>query len=287
MSGAWSPHCRPAELLEDAAAREHLTSLVAERGLTISALSCHANPLHPDAADRGRRGRGLPRHGAARGRDRRRHRDHVLRLPGRVRALAAAELGHVLVAGRLPGDARVAVGRARASLLGRRRARSRSGTGFASRSSRTLASSSTTPPRCCGSARARARASASTSIPRTCSGRAWIRSPASTRSAMRSSTCMRRTPASRRTSSRSTACSSRSPATARPSGAGSSARSARGIPSSSGATLVDALGAAGYDGALSIEHEDPLLSHADGLELAVTTLRAALGGEVGGSANAG
>ena len=40
--------------------------------------------------------------------------------------------------------------------------------------------------------------------------------------------------------------------------------------------LVDALGAAGYDGALSIEHEDPLLSHADGLELAVTTLRAAL-----------
>ena len=40
--------------------------------------------------------------------------------------------------------------------------------------------------------------------------------------------------------------------------------------------LVAALGAAGYDGALSIEHEDPLLSHADGLELAVTTLRAAL-----------
>ena len=40
--------------------------------------------------------------------------------------------------------------------------------------------------------------------------------------------------------------------------------------------LVAALGEAGYDGALSIEHEDPLLSHADGLELAVTTLRAAL-----------
>ena len=40
--------------------------------------------------------------------------------------------------------------------------------------------------------------------------------------------------------------------------------------------LVAVLGAAGYDGALSIEHEDPLLSHADGLELAVTTLRAAL-----------
>jgi len=41
--------------------------------------------------------------------------------------------------------------------------------------------------------------------------------------------------------------------------------------------LVAALGTAGYAGALSIEHEDPLLSHADGLELAVTTLQAALG----------
>ena len=42
--------------------------------------------------------------------------------------------------------------------------------------------------------------------------------------------------------------------------------------------------AAGYDGALSIEHEDPLLSHADGLELAVTTLRAALGGRLADAA---
>jgi sugar phosphate isomerase/epimerase len=48
MSGVRSPHCRPAELLEDTTARQHLMSLVAERGLTISALSCHANPLHPD-----------------------------------------------------------------------------------------------------------------------------------------------------------------------------------------------------------------------------------------------
>ncbi len=48
MSGAWSPHCRPAELLEDPAGRARLAALVAERGLTISALSCHANPLHPN-----------------------------------------------------------------------------------------------------------------------------------------------------------------------------------------------------------------------------------------------
>jgi sugar phosphate isomerase/epimerase len=57
VSGAWSPHCRPAELLDDGAARDALASLVADRGLVVSALSCHANPLHPDpdvaaAADR-------------------------------------------------------------------------------------------------------------------------------------------------------------------------------------------------------------------------------------------
>ena len=46
-------------------------------------------------------------------------RGHLLRLPRRVGALAAAELGHVLVAGRLPGDARLAVGRTRAAVLGR------------------------------------------------------------------------------------------------------------------------------------------------------------------------
>ena len=48
MSGSWSSHCRPAELLHDASARERLASSVGERGLTISALSCHSNPLHPN-----------------------------------------------------------------------------------------------------------------------------------------------------------------------------------------------------------------------------------------------
>jgi sugar phosphate isomerase/epimerase len=41
-------HCRPRELLADGAARERLRRAVDERGLVISALSCHANPLHPD-----------------------------------------------------------------------------------------------------------------------------------------------------------------------------------------------------------------------------------------------
>jgi sugar phosphate isomerase/epimerase len=57
LSKASSPHCRPAELLRDAAARTSLAQATASRGLVISALSCHGNPLHPDrsvaeAADR-------------------------------------------------------------------------------------------------------------------------------------------------------------------------------------------------------------------------------------------
>jgi len=42
-------HCRPGELLSDDRKRDAFTSAVASRGLTISALSCHGNPLHPVA----------------------------------------------------------------------------------------------------------------------------------------------------------------------------------------------------------------------------------------------
>ncbi len=41
-------HCRPAELLADDAACRRLADAVASRGLIVSALSCHGNPLHPD-----------------------------------------------------------------------------------------------------------------------------------------------------------------------------------------------------------------------------------------------
>jgi sugar phosphate isomerase/epimerase len=43
-------HCQPAELLDDARAREAFRRAVDDRGLEISALSCHGNPLHPDEA---------------------------------------------------------------------------------------------------------------------------------------------------------------------------------------------------------------------------------------------
>lgn len=42
-------HCTPAELLADPAARDKFKAAVSSRGLEISALSCHGNPLHPDA----------------------------------------------------------------------------------------------------------------------------------------------------------------------------------------------------------------------------------------------
>ena len=42
-------HCRPAELLVDDDALERFRDEVASRGLVISALSCHGNPVHPDA----------------------------------------------------------------------------------------------------------------------------------------------------------------------------------------------------------------------------------------------
>jgi sugar phosphate isomerase/epimerase len=40
-------HCNPKELLEDSAAREEFRRAVEYRNLEISALSCHGNPLHP------------------------------------------------------------------------------------------------------------------------------------------------------------------------------------------------------------------------------------------------
>jgi sugar phosphate isomerase/epimerase len=42
-------HCNPRELLEDRARVRALREAVAARGLEISALSCHGNPLHPQS----------------------------------------------------------------------------------------------------------------------------------------------------------------------------------------------------------------------------------------------
>lgn len=41
-------HCKPQQLLKDKAQAELFYKSVGQRGLIISALSCHGNPLHPD-----------------------------------------------------------------------------------------------------------------------------------------------------------------------------------------------------------------------------------------------
>jgi len=43
-------HCRPSELLADAAALTGFRRAITSRGLELSALSCHGNPLHPQSA---------------------------------------------------------------------------------------------------------------------------------------------------------------------------------------------------------------------------------------------
>ena len=43
-------HCNPAELLADAGKLADFQAAIAASGLTISSLSCHGNPLHPDRA---------------------------------------------------------------------------------------------------------------------------------------------------------------------------------------------------------------------------------------------
>lgn len=43
-------HCNPDELLENKAARDQFKRAVESRGMIISALSCHGNPLHPQKA---------------------------------------------------------------------------------------------------------------------------------------------------------------------------------------------------------------------------------------------
>lgn len=43
-------HCRPAELLNDRASLRRFRNAIESHGLIVSALSCHGNPIHPDGA---------------------------------------------------------------------------------------------------------------------------------------------------------------------------------------------------------------------------------------------
>ena len=43
-------HCDPSVLLHDEAKFQEFVDTIQESGLEISALSCHANPIHPNKA---------------------------------------------------------------------------------------------------------------------------------------------------------------------------------------------------------------------------------------------
>ena len=148
---------------------------IADAGLTISALSCHGNPLHPDAARAERRRRDVPADGAAGRTARGAGGRHLLGLPGRRPRGAASQLGDHAMAAGVPRRARLAVGGARHPVLDRTPPPSPPTTASRWRSSRIRASWSTTSRRRCGCAPPPDRTSASTSIRATSSGRAWTR----------------------------------------------------------------------------------------------------------------
>lgn len=75
--------CRPAELIADEPARRRFQEAVEERGLLVSALSCHGNPLHPNS-------------------ERARHDDEVFR--DTVRLAELLGVGVVNVFSGCPGD---------------------------------------------------------------------------------------------------------------------------------------------------------------------------------------
>ena len=280
MSGSWSPHCRPAELLADADARGRFAALVADRGLAISALSCHANPLHPDrdiAAAASRAYRDTVRLAAELGVD------TVITFSG-CPGESERSLRPSWVTCSWPDDfpetlawqwdERVLPYWAEAAAFARAH-------GVASRSSRTRASSSTTRRRCCGCA--------------TCAGDVigvnfdpshlfW--------QGMDPLACVRALgEAIFHVHAKDTGFHDELLAVNgvlepipgnRPAERSWIFRSVgAGHPVAFWRDLVAALREAGYDGALSIEHEDPLLSREEGLAVAVETLRAALDREVG------
>ena len=120
---------------------------ISRRGLVISALSCHGNPLHPQreraAADHGVFVKTLELAQAARSRDR----DHLQRMSRWRSAGVAAELDRLTLATRVLRDARVAVARARGALLERAPARSRTPPACVSPSRCIRTSLPTTPSR--------------------------------------------------------------------------------------------------------------------------------------------
>ena len=165
------PHCK-LTMLSSAAELRDFKQKLADHGFSISALSCHGNPLHPDSArarhDQDVSAQDHPPGGKA-GRP---GGGGFQRLPGRFAQGQVAQLGHLPLASRLSGDPQMAVGEGRGALLdqarpvrrrSRRQDRHRDAPGLRGLQPGDDAAScapSPDPP------------SAAISIPATCSGRA-------------------------------------------------------------------------------------------------------------------
>ena len=240
--------------------------MMEDAGLTISALSCHGNPLHPDPADPKaddevfrktvRLAEQLERAG----------RRHVLGLPGRLRTAHASQLGHHALAARVPRGARLAVGEEGDPLLDEDAARLprdhgvkvalEAHPGFLVYNVETALQAA---------ARVRRAISASTSIRAISSGRAWTCRRRFARWVTPSSTCTPRTwprSAERRGERRDR---HQNLYAAWRSARGCSAASASGHDELEWKRIVSALRLAGYDYVVSIEHEDALASIDEGL----------------------
>ena len=137
-------HCDPARLLQDKSEREQFQDLFLRRDMTISSLSCHGNPVHPQKAPgpklspgyQGRHRPGLP---AWRGAH-----CNLLRMPGRLRELAVSELAGIAIPGGFSDGRGLAVGEKAGAVLERNgqicgRQRRQSGHGDARRLFRPLA----------------------------------------------------------------------------------------------------------------------------------------------------
>ena len=271
-------HCRPAELLADRAALDRFRRPISSRGLEISALSCHGNPLHPQAAV----ARAEPRHVRPDGRAGRPPRSRpgqpVQRLPGRFRRRPIPELGDLRLADRVRRAARVAMAREGHPVLARaggagRRARRPARVRDASRLRRLQPA-----PRCSGCARRAASRSARTSIP---SHLFWQGIDIETAIAE-----LGREGAIFHTHAKDTAINPRNAAlngvldTVPLAEVGRRSWIFRTVGYGHGELdwrrILSALRLAGYDDVLSIEHEDALLSIDEGFRKAVAFLRSVM-----------
>ena len=270
-------HCRPADLLADPVALERFGTAVTGRGLEISALSCHGNPLHPqrdvaraahetfvrtvELADR----LGVTRVNLFSGCP---GDSDTATYPNWVTCAWPNEYGELL---EWQWTEKVIPYWREQAAFARRTA-----SGSASRCTR--ASSSTTRARSSGSARPAARRSAPTSTRATCSGRGSTSRPAIAE--------LGRAGAIFHTHAKDTAIHPRNAAlngvldTVPLAEVGRRSWIFRTVGYGHGELdwrrILTALRLAGYDDVLSIEHEDALLSIDEGFRKGVAFLRSVM-----------